>query len=108
MKKLIIIAAIVLAGCGQKPPLDVGVAPPAKMPELPRVLQQRAERLPNIEDRSLGGINRDGITTDMRYNDLAYRYNAIVDAWSCVRNSLNERSTEAIDKCFKSSEGNNQ
>jgi hypothetical protein len=104
MKKVIIIMAAfaALAGCKttDDPGLDVGVAPVAQMPELPATLSERAERLPDIEDRTLGGIHRDGVNTDVAYNDLAIRYNAVVDAWGCVREALNTRSTVKLDKCF--------
>jgi hypothetical protein len=103
MKKILLIplAALLLTGCGlddSRP--DVGVAPAAKMPDLPSTLKKKAERLPDITDGSLGGIHTDGSKADSTYNDLAFRYNALVDAWGCVADALNNRTTEGVEKCF--------
>lgn len=104
MKKLVLLAALALSACAttHDPKIEVGVAPAAKMPQLPQTLKQKAERLPDITDRSLGGIHKDGVNTDVKYNDLAYRYNFIVDAWGCVADAINNRKTDAIDKCLSS------
>lgn len=108
MKKIVLAAmlALPLAACGgggERPDPEIGVAPAAQMPALPNALAQKAERLPDITDPSLGGIHRDGAQSDSRYNDLAYRYNFMVDAWGCVRQHLNSRSTdeEALNRCFE-------
>lgn len=103
MKKLIILAAALsLTACGTtgtvKP--EVGVAPAAKVPALPDRMKQKAERLPDITDKSLGGVHKDGVNTDVKYNDLAYRYNFLVDAWGCVADAINNRKTDTIDKCL--------
>ena len=102
MKKLLSVLIIVgLSGCAAHTPApDLGIAPVAQMPALPATLARRAERLPDITDPSLGGLHHDGVNTDTTYNDLAIRYNALVDAWGCVRQALNTRSTTDLDRCF--------
>jgi hypothetical protein len=69
-------------------PPDIGIAPAAKMPTLPPAMAQKAERLPDMTDPSLGGIHKSGIDSDTAYNALALRYNALVDAWGCVKKVL--------------------
>lgn len=103
MKKLIILAsALALSACAttSDPGPDVGVAPPAKVPTLDKSKFPKAERLPDITDKSLGGVHKDGVNTDVKYNDLAYKYNFIIDAWDCVANAINNRSGDGIDKCL--------
>jgi hypothetical protein len=105
MKKTILalLAVMALAGCkttGKEPLPEVGEAEAVQIPDLPTTFREKAERLPDINDATLGGIHRDGVNTDVTYNDLAIRYNALVDAWVCVREAVNSRSTDNINKCF--------
>lgn len=98
----IVLFALMLAGCATGPATpDLGSAPPAQMPDLPDALKKRAQPLPPITDATLGGIHKDGMNTDMAYNDLAHRYNAVLDAWECVKKGLNERDPEATERCLK-------
>ena len=102
-KFLIPLVALLLVSCGHKvepPKPDLGSAKVAQMPPLPARLAKKAERLPDITDGSLGGIHTDGAQADIRYNDLAYRHNALVDAWGCIREALNGRNTDNLTKCF--------
>lgn len=105
MKKLFIaIIALSLSACATTgdPKPELGTAPAAKMPRLSAPLKERAEPLPPITDRSLGGIHKDGVNTDVKYNDLALRYNFIINAWDCVADALEKReaSSNAVDKCL--------
>lgn len=105
MKKFILIAAAaaLLAGCattGDTPP-DLGTAPPAKMPDLGPTLGRKAERLPDMTDPSLGGVHKSGIDSDTAYNELALRYNALVDAWACVKKGLEARDEKLAEQCLK-------
>ena len=98
MIRVIILAALfALSACAATP--DTGLAKPPAMPALPPELNQRAERLPDITDPSLGGLVIDGAETDRKYNDLAHRHNAVLKAWECIRRALAERSEAAT--CFK-------
>jgi hypothetical protein len=112
MKNLLIpaLAVMMLSACAttKTPAPDVGVAPPPQMPELPETLSRKAERLPDIADRSLGGLHRDGVNTDAAYNELAHRYNALVDAWGCVRQALNARDPSEINSCLRTAEPSNK
>jgi hypothetical protein len=105
MKKLILIAAAALslsacATTGNDKP-DLGTAPPAKMPDLPDTMARKAERLPDMTDPSLGGIHKSGIDADTSYNELAVRYNALVDAWDCVKKGLEARDEKLAQQCLK-------
>lgn len=97
MRLTVILIALALGACTQSPRADLGEAPPAAMPELPEAFAKRAERLPPLSDPTLGGVHRDGAETDRAYNRLAYRYNALLDAWECVRLALKER--KPVEAC---------
>lgn len=102
MKKLIvIIAALTLSACAHNQSPDLGEAPPAKMPELSQTLKQRASKLPPITDPSLGGIHQDGMNVDIKYNDLAVRYNALLDVYECVKEGLEAKDAKAMEKCLQ-------
>ncbi len=79
---------------------DVGEAPAVKVPALPDNLRRRAARLPDLTDGSPKGVMRDGAQTDAQYNDLAFRYNAVIDAWSCVADAVNNRDSTKLNKCL--------
>jgi hypothetical protein len=71
------------------------------MPELPAPLQQRATKLPHITDPTLGGVHQDGMATDIKYNDLAVRYNSLLDIYTCVKTGLESKDAKAMEKCLK-------
>lgn len=100
MKLLLTIAALMLAGCATTHVPDIGQAPPARMPDLPPSLTQRAKRLPPITDPSLGGINADGAATDARFNDLATRFNALLDIYQCTKKALDAKDADALKRCL--------
>lgn len=89
MKKLLALAMIAaLAGCAHKTP-DFGEAKPVSIPDLPADLAQRAEKLPPLTDPTMEGQLRDAIETDRRYNDVAHRFNSLLDLYECVKQSIN-------------------
>lgn len=104
MKKIILalIAATLISACS-KPDIrpELGEAPAVQMPKLPDTLNQRAKRLPDITDGTVGGLTREGVATDQAYNDLSHRHNAVLTAWECVRLAINARDTKALSKCFE-------
>lgn len=90
------IVALTLSACATKP---VPVVPePVQMPSLPAPLNQPAQPLPTITATDLHGLIRDGLQTDRLYNDLRDRYNAVIQAWDCVRAALNQ--SEDASRCF--------
>ncbi len=102
MKKIILImSAILLSGCAttKDPNLELGRS--IQVPELPSSLNQRANRLPPLRSGSMAAIQRDGVATDRAYNDLAHRYNAIIDLWACVRQAVNNRDATAMEACAR-------
>lgn len=120
MKKIILLACVVLSGCvttpkdvlklprpaevGSKTEIiidgqSVGKAPAPKVPALPASLAKKATALPPLSDPSVAGQQRDAIATDRRYNDVAMQLNNVIDAWKCVSTALNgEKDAMA---CFK-------
>lgn len=70
---------------------QVAVTPkPVQMPALPASLAKKADPLPPISGTDVKDLIRDGVETDSKYADVRARLNAIIDAWSCVRKSMNE------------------
>lgn len=98
MKNIILALALVmsLSACGKSVDIGVGVEN-IKAPPLPEHYAKKAERLPDITDPSFGGIMINSTETDIEYNNLAYRYNELVDIYYCVTKALNERKNT---KCF--------
>jgi len=88
MRALIIAAMLSLSACATTP--DLGEAKPVSVPALPPTLAERAKALPPLTDKSVKGQLEDAIATDRAYNDLAHRYNALVDLYECVRSAIND------------------
>lgn len=87
-RAILLILALTLSGCAPK---VVAITPdPVAMPALPAPLSGRAEPLPPIVGNDLKTVLRDGVASDRAYNDLRYRYNAVLDAWECVRSALSD------------------
>lgn len=101
MKKVIISCLLVLSlsGCFGEKELDIGIAKPIQVPDAPEYLMKKAERLPDITDPSFGGIMVDGAETDSKYNDVANRYNLLIDFYKCMQVSVNEKKD--IKECLK-------
>lgn len=83
-------ASLLLSGCATTNKLgtQAGVAP-VNIPALSENLTRRATRLPDITDTTMGGREMAGVQSDKQYNDLAFRYNAILDIYQCVRLTIN-------------------
>jgi hypothetical protein len=79
---------------------EVGEAQAVQVPELPDALSQRATRLPDLVDGTLKGTQRDGANTDSLYNDLAFRHNALITAYGCVRTAVNARDATKLKNCL--------
>ena len=101
IKKSILILSLFLtvAACSKKEGLDIGIAKPVQIPDAPASLLVKAEKLPPITDSSFGGIMLDGANTDTKYNDVATRFNQLIDFTLCVQESVNEKKD--IEKCLK-------
>lgn len=94
------IALLTACGGGERPDPEIGSAPAVQVPPLPDNLKQPAERLPDIVDGTPGGLTRDGIATDKRYNDVAHQKNAVVTIYECVRQAVNARDASALKQCL--------
>lgn len=64
---------------------------PVRVPELPAEFKVKAEQLPELTDRTLGGQVNAGIESDRAYNSLGFKYNALIDLYHCVQISMNEK-----------------
>jgi hypothetical protein len=96
---LALILVLGLSACGKSlPKPEIISAKPVQVPELTVSLAKKADRLPDITDPSLGGIIKDGIDTDIKYNALAFRYNRLVDFYNCVKIAVNIKD---LDKCLQ-------
>lgn len=78
---------------------SIGEAPAPKVPELPANLRKKADRLPELTDRTVEGQQKDAMETDRAYNSIAFQLNAVIDAWECVRSTLNDNKDPKV--CFK-------
>lgn len=94
---LALFATLTAGSCGERE-LDIGIAPPVQIPDAPAPLLKKAEPLPPITDPSFGGIMVDGGDTDVKYNDIAIRYNLLIDFTLCIQKSINEKKD--IKECL--------
>ena len=99
MKKIILIPLfLLLSACmSTNDGVDV-LAKPVQVPELPENLSIKAERLPDIQDNTMGGLVIDGTETDMKYNAVAHQLNKVIEVYQCVRISINEKRNP--EECF--------
>ena len=98
MKYTILIPVFLLAtACSHTSTIPPTVVP-AQIPPLPANLSVRAEPLPPITDNTMGGLIRDGINTDRRYNDVAAQLNSLIDVYECIRRTYNDHSS--AEKCL--------
>lgn len=98
MKHLILAAALFLTACGHTGTPPPGVEYP-KVPDLPTYYQEKATSLPPVTDRSMGNLTVDSAETSEKYNDVAHRYNGLVDLYNCVKESINQK--KVADTCEK-------
>lgn len=112
MKKFILCAALLLGACAHTGAADIstdgtividgqdiGKAAAARVPDLPAPLAKKAQALPPMDDPSLSGQQIAAMEADRAYNGVAHQLNAVIDAWHCVQQSMNDN--EKINKCFK-------
>lgn len=100
MKKILVLPfLLVLAACAHTDDGAGSLAKPIQVPELPASLSKKAERLPPIQDNTMGGLVIDGAETDMQYNSIAHQLNNLIDVYECVRVSMNEKRNP--EECFR-------
>lgn len=97
MNKLLLIPIFLLASCGHDQ--ETGLANWPVIPDLPHELNKKAEKLPDIKDNSIGALVIDGTETDIKYNDVSTRLNAVLDIYECVKTSFNNKKSP--EECFK-------
>lgn len=92
-----------LVSCGGREDLgSVGDLPEVEavqMPALSGKLAEKAERLPDITSGEPQAQQLDGAATDMAYNSVANRLNALIDLYGCVREAMNSRDSSKMKKC---------
>lgn len=86
----VVLFTIMLSGCARKP-IDLGLAQPVQVPELPKGEFEKVGPLPQITDRTLGAQQIDATQTDIKYNDVSTRYNRLIDFYNCIRVSVNNK-----------------
>lgn len=89
---------LLLSACATTNGGMVDSVTPVRVPDLPPALAEKVERLPDITDDTLGGQVEAGIEADIAYNDVAFKYNSLIDLYNCVRVSINEKVE--LEKCF--------
>jgi hypothetical protein len=97
-KVLVLVPCLMLSAClGSNQP-DIGLAPPPKMPVLPAALAKKAEPLPALTGTTLADREKELAATEQQYNEKGTQLNAVIDAYLCVKSSLDNRTDPA--KCF--------
>ncbi len=89
MKKLVIVSALLLSACANKP--DTGLAPAVQIPPIPENLAQKAEPLPPITDPTMGGLVKANIDSSKKYNAVSFQLNKLIDLYNCVMDSVNNK-----------------
>jgi hypothetical protein len=89
MKKLIIVAALLVSACASKP--DTGLAPAVQIPPIPENLAQKAEPLPPVTDPTMGGLVQANVQSSKQYNSVSFQLNKLIDLYNCVRDSVNNK-----------------
>lgn len=89
MKKLVIVSALLLSACANKP--DTGLAPAVEIPPIPENLAQKAEPLPPITDPTMGGLVKANIDSSKKYNAVSFQLNKLIDLYNCVMDSVNNK-----------------
>ena len=96
-KILAIFLALSLSGCHEMLDLGIGVKP-VKVPDAPAHLMQKAGPLPPITETTLDAMTIGRAKDSQQYNDVAHRYNNLIDFYACVQKSLNEKTD--VKKCL--------
>lgn len=89
MKKLIIVAALLLSACKTAP--DTGLTPGVQIPPIPENLARKAEQLPPNSATSMGGQVLDNTRNIRAYNEKAFQVNDLIDLYNCVREAVNNK-----------------
>lgn len=89
MKKLILVAALLLSAC--KTTTDTGLTTGVQIPPIPENLAQRAEALPPSTDVTMGGQVQDNTRNIREYNAKAFQVNDLIDLYNCVREAVNNK-----------------
>lgn len=89
MKKLVIVSALLLSACANKP--DTGLAPAVQIPPIPENLARKAEPLPPITDPTMGGLVQANIDSSKKYNAVSFQLNKLIDLYNCVMDSVNNK-----------------
>ena len=96
MKKILtaLVAAAILSAGSCKSTGEEGIknlAPPVQIPELSETLKQKPKALPPLKGSSLQAINEAGAEADAAYNNLSFRYITLLDIYTCVQKTVNEK-----------------
>lgn len=94
---MILPLALFAASCKTVDDVPAGVQS-VRMPDLPAPLDRKADRLPDITDRTMGGLVVDGDATDRAYNDVAHNNNNLIDFYKCVQEAINNE--QPLEKCL--------
>lgn len=96
--RLIVFTLLLLSACSHTEDTPVVGVTPVRVPDLIEPLNQKATRLPSISDRTMGGQVEAGIEAEIAYNDVAFRYNKLIDLYNCVKTSINNETE--IKQCL--------
>lgn len=80
--------SLMLISCGDKN-IELGLAEPVKIPELPVGQFDKVGSLPPLEDPTFGAQQLDAAQTDIKYNEVGIKYNRLIDFYNCIRESIN-------------------
>lgn len=99
MKAFIAALALFVTACATPQPIPPGVER-AKVPDLPAYYQERAKGLPPLTDNTMGTLTVDAATSSQHVNEIATKYNSLVDLYDCVKESINTDKTakSCLDK----------
>lgn len=89
MKKVIIIAALLLSACKTAP--DTGLTTGVQVPPIPEKLAQRAGPLSENSDTTMGGQVLDNTRNIRAYNARGFQVNDLIDLYNCVREAVNNK-----------------
>jgi len=91
-KILIVIASLTLVGCATTHEFTPDGVTPVRIPDLPAGLSIKANQMPQIESNSMGAHVSAGVDADIAYNDVAFKYNHLIDLYNCVKQSINNKT----------------
>lgn len=109
---LVILLSLALAGCfgrGEevKSVGDVGevvdgveAVKPVQIPALGGRLGEKAGPLPPLSGSDWESQQNDAVDADRQYNDVAHRFNSLIDVYNCVRDVVNNKKQDAIEACL--------